>query len=314
MNVIQTHVNEMYKPNIWMGNISDEVPFNQLTLPGTHNSASYKVNFNVDVSLGTLPSEVTNIAEHFADDKLEGYTRCQILSIEKQLLLGVRSFDFRVAKWGGKFWMCHTFACVRANLPLKHIRNFLDRHPTEVVYLRITPDNANKSTMKKKATRQFIKMTTDILQHRLYPKGESLNISMGELRRERKTAICNYSGRYGQHELIWNFPVHRLKEWTPYIPQKKLLIDQFIRDLRDNTGYHINDLEFTLTPNDEIIKDDLLDPFGEVSVLSITRKLRNVLFHWLETIRLDNINIVAVDFVQPNFIEYIVNENITRHG
>ncbi|KAK7741953.1 hypothetical protein SLS62_010848 [Diatrype stigma] len=112
----------------WMGDLKDEYPLSALSLPGTHNSPTYRV---------ALPS-----------------VRCQAVRIREQLDNGVRFFDVRVSVSSSS----HHLPLVHAAFPvaltgtkyfadmLQEMYAFLDAHPSEAVILSVKREGIGKGT------------------------------------------------------------------------------------------------------------------------------------------------------------------------
>lgn len=100
--------------NPWMGRIADDTcTLNTLAIPGTHNSATFKV-----------------AAIHVPTKK------CQDTSIYHQLFLGIRFFDLRLYSNGN---IGHDTASCGVNIEeiLRWCQNFMEHYPTETIMLRI---------------------------------------------------------------------------------------------------------------------------------------------------------------------------------
>ena len=112
----------------WMGDLKDDYPLSALSLPGTHNSPTYRT---------ALPS-----------------VRCQAVSIREQLNNGVRFFDVRVSVSPN----AKDFPLVHAAFPvaltgtkyfsdmMKQIYEFLDANPTETLILSLKREGTGRGT------------------------------------------------------------------------------------------------------------------------------------------------------------------------
>lgn len=110
----------------WMAELSDDLLLSEITLPGTHDSATQFVSFS-------------------------DMARCQDKSIYDQLRLGTRFLDIRLKRVGGSLQAVHSTANCRieenpksAKLCLEDIlavcRHFLEKHPTEAIVMSIKKD------------------------------------------------------------------------------------------------------------------------------------------------------------------------------
>ena len=107
----------------WMASIADERALTELSIPGTHESASLH-------------------------EPIPGAGQCQRLTLAEQLEAGVRYFDIRCRHLDNMFGIFHgpldeqqTFDDVLATMS-----TFLDAHPTETVIMSIKEEGAADST------------------------------------------------------------------------------------------------------------------------------------------------------------------------
>lgn len=104
----------------WMGLLlQDQQPLSLLSIPGTHDSAAYKMN-----GLSVFATS---------------WAKTQDWSVSQQLEAGIRYLDFRIAMDGsmhhGSAWVGEDFAS-----HLREVKNFLTSHPSEFVLIRIKPE------------------------------------------------------------------------------------------------------------------------------------------------------------------------------
>lgn len=125
----------------WMAALSDDVPLSSISMPGTHNSAS----FAITRQLSTLVTA----------------SRCQSCSLETQLQMGVRFIDLRVRPDGQ---LCHGPVSCEMSLQqaLEDVSRFLEAHPSEVVLARIKDEGARVKSA----------LAVDKLVHRLVESAE----------------------------------------------------------------------------------------------------------------------------------------------
>ena len=101
----------------WMENLEDTRAINELSLPGTHDSGA--------------THSIADVAG-----------KCQSLSIEDQLYIGVRFLDIRLQVVGGDLNIVHSFVDQRTDFSatLKNIVDFITENPTEFLFLSIKED------------------------------------------------------------------------------------------------------------------------------------------------------------------------------
>lgn len=302
----------MHNLDRWMGiYIPDDTPVHQVILPGTHNSGAYKVNVDINLPKTDVPNSLFDVGMKIGEWIIEDWTCTQKLSIKKQLDSGVRALDLRVARHQGEFMICHNFACIPLKRALLHVKRFAEAHPTEIIYIRISKDYANRETMTKtRHDEKLFDMLNVHLGNYLFPRRNYLDITVGEMREKGKTVIVNYDEPHISNSLIWALAVENVREWPSTLKEKKKLLKRLVSSLPPNDGYSTNRLEMTLTPDAEMIKDDVLNPFDDHdSLLGLTKKIREVMFGWMDKMDLKNFNIVEVDFVRPDFVWYIIGKN-----
>lgn len=115
----------------WMAALSDETYVSQLVIPGTHDSATNYV-------------------------QLAYFSKCQALSIEKQLEAGFRYLDIRLGDGENGLKLMHGFtSCTKGPWPwssalmlsdvLKECYDFLDAHPTEFIVFCVKHEHGDSS-------------------------------------------------------------------------------------------------------------------------------------------------------------------------
>lgn len=122
----------------WMAQLEDERAINELSLPGTHDS-------------GALYS-IADVAG-----------KCQSLSIEDQLYIGVRFLDIRLQLVEDDFRIVHSFVDQRTDFDdtLEDIVEFIEENPTEFLFVSIKEDADAKrpegsfSTLLEKELREY---------------------------------------------------------------------------------------------------------------------------------------------------------------
>ena len=160
----------------WMANLNDQKWLGQISIPGSHDSATYDIHFNdVDAlyrgieetvneeapGFGTLLKGFALLLEQFwsglrdlirnlVDLVQKKSGQCQDLTIEEQLAEGVRYLDLRFRYDNGQFNLYHgdetkgikgvamTCNCgINLESVFKTIQQFLYDHPTEFVLLNV---------------------------------------------------------------------------------------------------------------------------------------------------------------------------------
>ena len=113
----------------WMSRLDDSMPLSEITLPGTHDSATQYV-------------------------QLAWFSKCQSLNIGGQLDAGYRYLDIRLGADGNRLQLMHGFTKCKSSafgdtLYLDEVLNqcyaFIDAHPTETVILAVKQEHGDES-------------------------------------------------------------------------------------------------------------------------------------------------------------------------
>lgn len=110
----------------WMGQLPDDTPLTQLSVPGTHDTMAYDDIWKV-LSWG-------------------GIGQCQSVSLSKQLKGGIRALDIRCRHFHNKFPIHHDKIYLNAHFDdvMDDCVAFLDAHPSETIFMRIADEYKKK--------------------------------------------------------------------------------------------------------------------------------------------------------------------------
>ncbi|AUX72691.1 phosphatidylinositol-specific phospholipase C [Erwinia pyrifoliae] len=117
----------------WLNFIDDKHPINQLSIPGTHNSATYTIGKNAVIS---------------------AWVKTQYESVWDQLLDGVRFIDARCRHISNVFTMHHDkfYLDVNFGTILNDCYRFLEKYPSEFIFMSVknehTEENCSRSFAK----------------------------------------------------------------------------------------------------------------------------------------------------------------------
>ena len=113
----------------WMSRLDDELPLGEITLPGTHDSATQYV-------------------------QLAWFSKCQSLDIGAQLEAGCRYLDIRLGADGERLMLMHGFTKCKSSAfggalyldaLLDQCYDFLAAHPTETVLFAVKQEHGDES-------------------------------------------------------------------------------------------------------------------------------------------------------------------------
>lgn len=170
----------------WMRGLPDCLPFAEVTMPGTHNSASYAFG-----------------AGHLA--AVLAASRCQSADLDAQLRMGVRFLDLRARPGGG---LCHGRVACALSLreALGTCGAFLQRHPSEVLLVRIKDEAGGRTSAR--GVGSLVWTLAESAEYPLYLQ-RRLPSSLGEVR-GRIVLLCDWGG--GQLGLRWAGEAMRIQD------------------------------------------------------------------------------------------------------
>ncbi|MDR3689742.1 MAG: hypothetical protein P4L46_10220 [Fimbriimonas sp.] len=101
----------------WMSKLRDDLPISLVSIPATHDAGT---------ALGVT-----------------GWTRCQVLTIAGQLLLGIRGFDIRLRLVHGRLAVFHNEESQKIDFEsvMSALTRFLTAHPREFIVMRIREES-----------------------------------------------------------------------------------------------------------------------------------------------------------------------------
>jgi 1-phosphatidylinositol phosphodiesterase len=147
----------------WMSKLKDDVLITSLSIPGTHDSASYKASL------------IGGITEHI---------RCQDqeADITTQLEVGVRFLDIRI----NREWKCFhgvMYVYVSFSEVLEICKNFLTKNPKEVILMRIKTDDESGTLEKfNNGFKEYFQGANEKFWWKRGAKADLSPVSLGEAR------------------------------------------------------------------------------------------------------------------------------------
>ncbi|KAI8898359.1 PLC-like phosphodiesterase [Globomyces pollinis-pini] len=193
----------------WMSNHSNN-KLADLIIPGTHNSAAYKISNHLICSklwwIGKLGKR---------------FVLTQTLTITEQLKLGIRAFDLRISLLNNKPYVSHTCRLSSLKSILLQILAYLNDHPTEVILIRVKGDWDNRP----KCWKSTVSLIRNILGNYLcIPKQDSVGLQsiISDLCREN-TRVMIYSNELCEYQLpCYNENDHFKEYWYNTMSLDKL--------------------------------------------------------------------------------------------
>ncbi|OHS93130.1 hypothetical protein TRFO_40560 [Tritrichomonas foetus] len=127
-----------YRLNNWMedlGYLIQDKKITEIKIPGTHDSATYAITKKSKAAKGEKAAKLTTLV---GDPKQ--WTVCQTKSIRTQLKYGARFLDLRASyEDDERFYLHHGLKAKSLAHELKIIHEFLQRHPHEMIIIKIKP-------------------------------------------------------------------------------------------------------------------------------------------------------------------------------
>lgn len=168
----------------WMASLADDMPLAFVSMPGTHNSAS----FAITRQLATVVSA----------------SRCQACDLEAQLRLGIRFLDLRVRPDGQ---LCHGPVGCEFSLreAFKACSKFLLAHPSEVILTRVKDEGARESS-----ARGVDALMCDLVDSAEFPVYLQRRLPLLREVRGRIVILCDWAG--GGMGLKWGGEAMRIQD------------------------------------------------------------------------------------------------------
>jgi len=316
----------------WMEHLEEYIadkPLCRVALPGTHDSATYR--FAKD--LGAAPdSDLTQkiqdtleggpkifrkigskINDAILDQVYERMCKCQELTIKQQLEEGVRYLDLRLGfhEESGQFYSCHGVFCVDMKEVVQEINGFLDAHPKEIVIC----DFNHLYGMTGKHD-EFTDMVLEMLGDKVADIDHvKPNSTYSEFLEKNARAIVIYHDGMTSKESegrLWSRG-WILSPW-PQANDSEDLYDKLKENITNRKLNKFFVLQGILTPDGELIKEEVMANRGDMSIKNIASKVSCRVVDWVDDEWKDMThNVVIVDFFSDcSMVQAILNLNRTH--
>lgn len=324
--------------NQWMTHLPEsvrELPVNRLTLPGTHDSAAYSIDFSNPLGQSSILFKIVNIAAQIFSciaKIITDWTLTQDKSIREQLDIGVRQLDLRVSlcQKTNQFFLLHSFTCIPLEKALIDISDFLNTNEGEVIILNMKSDWPHRAILSTETENKLFNSVQRFLGESLCKKTPDSqfddSMSLKQLIERGERVIFSY-GKHAVEETDTlaegDFNWSRNSFDTPWPDSSN--IDQVINEMKKNvtndlefSPKKINGLSFTLTPQ---LADVISDIFKRVAlyftyqpkgVKALAGQFKEEINLFLEEhkdqIR-SKITVIATDFVDEDFTRAVIQMN-----
>lgn len=179
----------------WMAPLPEQLPISQVSIPGTHDSATFQ--------MWPLP---------VSWEYMWAFGQTQDWDLPTQLAAGVRFFDLRVKADG---WLYHgPMACsLTLEAALQTCAAFLEEHPSEFLLLRIKDEERSRTSAEK--VPDLVKKLAKYL-----PLHFSRDLQLVGDMRGRMLVLQDWHG--SEWSLRWAGPAMKVQDfWSPGSPKEK---------------------------------------------------------------------------------------------
>jgi hypothetical protein len=219
---------------------------NNIILPGTHNSATYKFDFNNSfIWNNSFVKKIKPFRDICCVKNIAiNWSKCQQMTIFEQLCNGVRIFDFKISydNINNIYYITHTFTCVKLIDVLNDIIKFMKIDNKEIIIIICKPDWDNINTMYN--------VSDDFTNNIIAYLGNYLFANINVFPTVEQMIICKkriiFSYEYATDTLLWDDLLFNLP-WTNTSNVKSKLEGLNNSLLSFKEGYH-NTLDCFLTP------------------------------------------------------------------
>ncbi|VDK32537.1 unnamed protein product [Taenia asiatica] len=290
----------------WMSNLPEaltKVPLSMLAIPGSHDSCSYCINGESELSQDNEAFLALMLLGKFGRVLSARWSRTQDVSLLEQLAAGIRYFDLRVIhrEVDGLFYFVHGQFAKEVSTELLSIRSFLQEHPKEVVlldfnhlYCFFEPDSI--SLLEKTIVKVFGSM--------LMPRSERIP-SLNDLWGGAFQVIC-FLHAQTESPVMWTCE----KISSPW--PNTVDVDSLVAFLNSHPPIEVDRFHVTqgiLTPNSDYVLSNV-----NSALTTLAASAGQKVIEWL-TGEIGRRNVVMIDFaVQmfPQFAQTVISMNTSR--
>ena len=285
--------------------LDNKLTFNDLILPGTHNSCAYSFDTSL-ISATHSPLLRLPCISYF----IENWTKNQSLNLYDQLKVGVRVFNIDVSYYNNEFYTSHTFLINKLNTDLQQIQNYSIKHNDFIVLSFILQDIPSD---KIPELEEKIKFFFDSVI--IYPSqyNDPLNVPLNKFMNEQKNILI-YFEKDSNYHLFYSKNLMQLCSWenvtnsTQYkIKCKETLLEY--NEIKHNSSNIFCDLNWTLTPRKEQIISSIncCNRYRDLKewILPFNKELNMFLDTNKQLIK--KVNSISIDFADEKNIEDIIN-------
>ena len=123
-----------------MHDILKDRKLNQIVLPGTHDSGTYRLDKELAPDAEDIVKKLWQFKAEGSfgiEDFILGWAKCQDLTIYEQLQSGIRYIDLRVCWAKNNFHTCHSLLGDPTLTLLSDMKKFLNENPKEILCIKV---------------------------------------------------------------------------------------------------------------------------------------------------------------------------------
>ena len=269
----------------WMSYFQNK-SIHELVIPGSHDSFAY--DFKI---LGPNESGMPRIANLF----IKLWAKCQSKTIYEQLLMGIRYFDMRITKYNGEYYTIHSLIAIPVNQILHDILLFIDTFPTEKIIL----DFNHLYIDDVKEFEEYLKF--QIGDKAVSNNNDNIVAAIGTLDKPLFVFVDDDNTSFFNSDILKSF-------WHD-TNDVNLLTTSMSEESKEGL-LRITQAILTPTQTDVLLGIFLFFIFPS-SLKALTYKNKQIIYDYLE-LDIQNKNIIITDFVDENYVDLCIRENVRR--
>lgn len=269
----------------WMSYFQNK-SIHELVIPGSHDSFAY--DFKI---LGPNESGMPRIANLF----IKLWAKCQSKTIYEQLLMGIRYFDIRITKYNGEYYTIHSLIAIPVNQVLHDILLFIDTFPTEKIIL----DFNHLYIDDVKEFEEYLKF--QIGDKAVSNNNDNIVAAIGTLDKPLFVFVDDDNTSFFNSDILKSF-------WHD-TNDVNLLTTSMSEESKEGL-LRITQAILTPTQTDVLLGIFLFFIFPS-SLKALTYKNKQRIYNYLE-LDIQNKNIIITDFVDEDYVDLCIRENVRR--
>ncbi len=269
----------------WMSYFQNK-SIHELVIPGSHDSFAY--DFKI---LGPNESGMPRIANLF----IKLWAKCQSKTIYEQLLMGIRYFDIRITKYNGEYYTIHSLIAIPVSQIIHDILLFIDTFPTEKIIL----DFNHLYIDDVKEFEEYLKF--QIGDKAVSNNNDNIVAAIGTLDKPLFVFVDDDNTSFFNSDILKSF-------WHD-TNDVNLLTTSMSEESKEGL-LRITQAILTPTQTDVLLGIFLFFIFPS-SLKALTYKNKQRIYNYLE-LDIQNKNIIITDFVDEDYVDLCIRENVRR--